>query len=547
MIFAGLNGLSSKEVTLNRAMRFEGKPANGGTSPANGMHINDRSMMKSTLTSLIVLACAATNLHSVTVRSWSGVSPLSGNWMVAANWEGSVLPVAGDTLFFPDTGARRTSNTNNFPPGMSFYAITFGDSGYRLRGNSVTVTNTINAALDSGTNTIDLDIAVGPSGLTLRTFGNSDTLIINGDVNLSSRALSTTGPGDIQIGGVISGVGSVFKNSTGELLLSGLGANTFTGTTTVAAGILRLNRYNIGPNFTFFGTTAIPGDLIIGSGNGGLIADIVALGRENQIANDSDVTVYGSGSLELNDHDDTIGSLTLIAGTVLSGDGVLTLNGNVQVNPGAENSLISGHLNLGSSPQRIFNVLAGGQLDITAEISGAASVTLQKTNRGGLLLAASNTFDGPVEIIGGLLTVANGAALGTTNSNTRLRVGTLSIHDVGVFGELLDVQGPSAILTLDDLSGAWNGPVVLNDELTVSTLTNRTLTITGQISGPRGFIKVGAGGLQFKTTYTNTFAGVSRILAGTVTLDGVFINRSFQASSALAIAWARQAASACIP
>src|SRR5262245_13086669 len=83
--------------------------------------------------------------EAATVRVWSGLSPTSGNWTVAANWENNQPPVAGDILSFTDTGVRRTSNTNNFPAGTTFSTINFFDTGYRLRGNRVSISNYISA------------------------------------------------------------------------------------------------------------------------------------------------------------------------------------------------------------------------------------------------------------------------------------------------------------------------------------------------------------------------------------------------------------------
>ena len=468
------------------------------------------------LSAVLVLESAA-----ATVRVWSGVNLLSGNWTSAINWDGGVAPLPGDTLLFPDDGLRRTSNTNNYPAGTTFSAITFGGTGYRLRGNAVTISNSVNAALNSGTNIIDLNIEAGQFALTVQVFAATDFLTFNGDIDLNARTLLTSGPGDIRITGVISGAGGVFKNNGGDLRMDGEGANTYTGSTTVNAGILRLGRYVI-RGLGLAGAVAVPGDLFIGSGTGGLIGDVVALERDHQIANTSDVRVNGSGSLELSDENDTIGSLTLTAGTVLTGAGILTLNGHVFANTAAEDSVIAGNLDLGTNTACRFDVDQGAQLNIPARISGDASTVLIKTNRGDMFLSASNIFDGPVQVEGGSITVAHGAALGTPLGNTRLFLGVLNIHDVGVFGEELDVQGPSATLGMDASSAAWNGPVILNDDLLITVPTNRNITITGRISGPAGFTKFGDGSLTLKTTYTNEFNGAALVTRGGVVLDGVF-------------------------
>ena len=471
----------------------------------------------------VVLLSAFCVLESAaaTIRVWSGANLLSGNWTSPINWDGGVAPLPGDTLLFPDDGLRRTSNTNNYAAGTTFSAITFGGTGYRLRGNLVTISNSVNAALNSGTNIIDLNIEAGQFALTIQAFTATDSLTLNGDIDLNARTLVTSGPGDIRIAGVISGTGGVFKNNGGDLRMDGEGANTYTGMTTVNAGILRLGRYFI-RGLSLVGTVAVPGDLTIGSGTGGLIGDIVALERDHQIANTSDVRVNGSGSLELSDESDIIGSLVLTAGTVTTGAGILTLNGNVFVNTASEDSVIAGNLDLGTNTICRFDIDQGMQLHISARISGDAGTTLIKTNRGELFLSASNVFDGPVRHDGGFLTVAHGAGLGSALGNTRLFVGTLNIHDVGIFGEELNVQGAGGALALDSLSGAWNGPVILNDDLLITIPTNRNISITGRISGPAGFTKFGDGSLTLKTTYTNEFSGAAIVTRGGIVLDGVF-------------------------
>ncbi len=473
------------------------------------------------------LAVAA-QLSAATGRTWSGGSATSGNWSTAANWSGGVAPVAGDILSFPETGARKTSNTNNFPAGRTFSTINIFGGGYRLRGNSVTISNYVGQGSPSGTNIIDLDLAAaGPGvGITLRSFNNTDRLTLNGDINLNARTLYTEGPGDFIIAGVISGSGGIFKDNTGELSLAGLGANTFIGTTIVNAGILRLNRYNIIGSF-FVGTVAIPGDLIVGGFSGTLIGDIAVLDRDNQIANTSTVYVYATGSLELSDESDTVGELRLRGGTVTTGTGSLGVEGGIYATLPAsvsKDSLIAGRLNLdaGTGGPQLIDVAQGVQLNVTAQISGANTADLIKTNRGELLLTASNIFSGDVEIVGGIVTISHGSALGNTNGVTRPTSGTLAISGSIGIPESLEVTDHAGPLTVNAGSPSWLGSVLLNGELTITVPTNSFLTILGLISGPAGWTKRGSGTLQFKTTFTNTYAGTGWVREGDMILDGVF-------------------------
>ncbi len=480
---------------------------------------------------LLLLLLATFSLfpaHAATVRIWTGGSATSGNWSAGGNWIGGVAPVAGDVLSFSASGARKTSNTNNFPAGRTFSSLNLFGTGYRLRGNSVTISNSVTSGSPSGTNRIDLDLAAaGPGvGITLQSFKGTDRLTLNGDIDLNDRTLFTDGPGDFIITGVISGNGGIFKNNSGDLSLSGLGANTFRGPTSVNNGILRLNRYIISAGLIFVGTTAIPGNLSVGALNGTLVGDIVVLENDNQIANTSHVLVASTGSLELSGESDTIGELRLLGGAVSTGSGVLSVEGPIYAATGFNNkdSVISGRLSLGgrAGEPQVIDVAQAVFLHISAAISGGSLSDLIKTNRGELYLSASNTFSGDVEIKGGTLTLAHGHALGNTNGVTKPSSGTLAIH--GTFGipEALVVPSPAGRLVVDSGSSSWLGNVTLEDDLSIDIPTNSFLTIVGRIAGPAGWTKSNAGTLQFKTTYTNTYAGTSWVREGNFIMDGVF-------------------------
>ncbi len=471
----------------------------------------------------------AADSHGATVRTWTGASATSGNWTTAANWS-SGAPVAGDILNFVDAAARKNSNTNNFPAGTTFSVINCFGTGYRLRGNRVTITNAIAVGNPAGVHIIDFDVTFGGPDpvINLTSFASAANLTLNGDIDLGSHSLFTEGPGDYTIAGVVSGTGGILKYNAGDLTLEGFGANTYTGLTSVQAGILRLGRYLL-VGLTPVGTVAVPGNLLIGDFASTLIGNVVVLDRDNQIANSSTVSINATGILELSDQNDTLGDLHLRGGTVTTGSGVLGVEGGISAaapSVVSKDSLIAGKLSLGArgdGPQ-IIDVAQGIQLAVTAQISGVSAATLIKTNRGELILTASNLFNGDVEIKGGLLTMTDGNALGTTNGVTKLILGTLGMNPPGSFGvlERLEVPGPLATLSLTDGSVSWLGSVVLDDNLNIVTATNSALTILGLISGPAGWTKTGDGTLQFKTTHTNNYGGTSWVRDGNFIMDGVF-------------------------
>jgi len=107
----------------------------------------------------------------------------------------------------------------------------------------------------------------------------------------SGLTVDGTGSGKVTLSGVISGTGTLTKAGTFTLELAGSSANTYTGTTTVSAGILLANKTA--------GQDAIAGDLIISS------LGTVRLGAANQLQGD------GTGK-----------TLTLAGGTLSTGSGI---------------------------------------------------------------------------------------------------------------------------------------------------------------------------------------------------------------------------------
>ncbi|MCX6880491.1 MAG: SGNH/GDSL hydrolase family protein [Verrucomicrobia bacterium] len=135
-----------------------------------------------------------------------------------------------------------------------------------------------------------------------------------GGIDLNGHAfVSDTGGGNRRIiGGAITGTGTVAWSGGGvpqvdNSILSGDQPNTFKGTFTLLNGVLDLDKPA--------GVDAIPGDLIIGSkGNA-----MVKLMKSNQINDASNVTLGGPeiSWLNLNGHDETIASLTVMAHAVI--------------------------------------------------------------------------------------------------------------------------------------------------------------------------------------------------------------------------------------
>ena len=247
----------------------------------------------------------------------------------------------------------------------------------------------------------------------------------------------------LSFGGVISGTGAFQQNGSGTTILTA--ANTYTGGTTISAGILQLGNG---------GTTgSITGDV---TNNG-----IFAINRSNAFSFDG--MISGTGAFQQN------GSGT----TILTGDN--SYSGTTNVNAG---TLRAGAMNT-FSPNSAVTVASGGTLDLNG-----FDQTLVSVSNAGLVNMGTGTAPGTVltttDYAGNGGTIALNTFLGGDNSpSDRLVIngGTAS----GTSGLLITNAGGPGDLTLG------NGiPVVVT--------TNGGTTAPGAfgLSGP-----VGAGPYEY--------------------------------------------------
>jgi autotransporter-associated beta strand protein len=358
-----------------------------------------------------------------------------------------------------------------------------GDTGTTLKINSgvifasqqVTSVNATDKILISAP-TLDLN---GKEGVIL-AFTNG---VSNGN---------TSAP--LEISSVITNDGGngVTFGGTGQTILTGSSANTYTGVTTLNSGVLRLNKS--------VANTGITTDLVI---NGGTL-----LKTSNAIADTASVTING-GSFVMdsttssgnNGHQETVNNFTLNGGgfsnhgtgAVLTVNGNLTLNGSqLGMNQGGDvnvlgNTVLAGGVLIAreSTSTTVFNGLTNlDTVAITNTASGAyTAITLtgHASNKGAqLTLKGDLTFTG------------NG-----TNTNTVL----IASSDAGLANQGVFLLDGSRTFTIGD--GA------ADDDLTVAvSLADGTST--------GGLVKAGTGTLALSGD--NTYTGPTVITAGTLRL-----------------------------
>ncbi|NOY42115.1 MAG: hypothetical protein GXP26_09795, partial [Planctomycetes bacterium] len=422
------------------------------------------------------------------------------------------LNVGGDNDVFFDGGIIQTGNFGS-------ETMTVNKSGtgeLRLRGDSTGIDElNINDGLvllsqtNNPTVSPILDVFIDSNG-TFDLNGNDadiGALTGSGSVDLGSGRLTVDGSG---FSGVISGTGGITKEG-GALMVLG-GSNTYTGSTLINAGELWL----------------------VGAG---------------RISDDSDVSISGPATFDLNGVSDTVDSIQG-AGTIRLGGGTLTVDEEVGlrtfsgdiletgtfVKNGAAtltlsgNNTFDGELHLGggtlavsesnnlgdvgtnmvffggtlqttgsfTNPRDVFvgpfnsgtfNVNGGTTLTQSGVLAGDSTTTLTKSGGGTLLLNANNTLSGDININEGIVALGGSYRLDGSPNITVLAGATFDLND---FPE-----------TIDALTGAGN--VTLGTGFLGVGLNNGSGTFSGVISGSGGFAKIGTGiqTLSGNNTYTN--------------------------------------------
>jgi autotransporter-associated beta strand protein len=350
---------------------------------------------------------AATLAGSVgTVNQSGGVLTISGGdlsigaaGVAEYNLSGGVLQVGG-TNGIVGTGVLNLGGgtlqvvnsalTTNIP-----IALTGNNSTIDTNGLGATLGGVISGTggfIKSGLGTLSLtatDIYMGPTTIAAGTLqiGNGGTsgsilgnVVDNGTLSFD-RSDSTTFPG------AISGTGGVTKNGAGVLTLSGPG--TYTGATLVNTGGLRAGGANVfAPNSAF--------------------------------------TIAGGATLDLNNFNNSIGSL---AG--------------------------AGGVTLGSATLATGNV--GTSTIYSGDISGTGGLT--KVGAGAFTLAGTNTYMGPTNINDGILDVTGTLASDVlvNSGGTLIGNGTIAGLGVGNGGTVAPGNGNS-IATLNVLGNVAFAP-----------------------------------------------------------------------------------------
>ena len=378
-------------------------------------------------------------------------------------------------------------------------------------------------------------------------------------VNNATLSFDNSTVSQVTFAAPVSGRGAFVKTGTGVLILSG--ANTYTGGTTVTAGVLA-------------GSPRSLRGAIVNSGSVVFDTSSISGTQSGVISGTGSVTKNGSGTLTLTGANTYEGGTTVGGGTLagsatsLQGDiiatagvvsfnqaaagtyagnisgagsliklgaGVLTLTGTNTFSGGT--TVSSGTLQ-GNSANLQGNIVNNGSVVFDQATSGeyAGIMTgrgrLTKTGNGTLTLSGDNLYSGGTTVSAGFLagTVISLQGNIVNNAHVQLTETTQGSYVGAMSGSGVLTKLGEGTLTLTGVNTYRGGTIVSDGTLAGSTrsvqgnITNDSVvqfeqttagTYAGAMSGSGQLVKVGSGTLTLSGA--NTYSGGTTVSTGTLT------------------------------
>nr|WP_321241355.1 Ig-like domain-containing protein [uncultured Tolumonas sp.] len=469
--------IAAADSTGTQTIVFASSLAGQTITLAGNLAINENLNFDSDSASDLTVSGSTITFGGGTTQTWSDGSTHSTALSSTIAGSGSLAKTGAGTLTLGSA-----SNNAGWSGAMSVTGGTLvAQDGTRLSSGTLT--------LDGGTLSMTV---VGTAG-TSTTVSNAVTIGSGGGTfNIGGGG----GANIANFSGVFSGSGALTKNGAAILQLSGSNNASFSGSTTISAGTLRIaGASNLGSGTitlngatlvdTNTGTDTVANAFVIGSSGATFSKTSGTLALTGTLNGSGSITNSGVGALNHTGG----GTLTLDGATITraASAGAVTLTSNIAVG--------SGGLTINST---------GGDVTLKGNLSGSGSLSKQGISGSYLWLYGDNSsYSGAQTVVSGWL---------IANSATALGSGQITLDA----GTTLGFNGGAA---------AFSNNIVLAGDATLQSAntTNTVSTLSGIISETGGSHNLTVGtatgfNTGFIFTGTNTYTGTTTI-TGTNTLQ----------------------------
>ncbi|KTT22332.1 autotransporter-associated beta strand repeat-containing protein [Pseudacidovorax intermedius] len=545
------NGYLVQNYTLS------GNAANNPITVASGANATVNSVLASVASGNGFSKEGAGTLTLGANNTYSGTTTVNGGTLVLGNGNGTV-PINNAIVVNSGGTLSTAASTNNtvFPSYTTSGgggSITINSGGVATTGNSAAITLYGGPTFTLAGGTLGSGTAEPSWGSWIADYGTAVNVTANSTLSASrfnlrqantnftvNSGVTLTVSGNLDSsngGGAASGSGGFTKLGTGVMLMSGA-TSTYTGTTAVSAGTLRV-------------------------------------GATNAIATNSPVTVASGTTLDINGQSQSLKSLAESGTLAMGTNGALTLTGNSNLSGGGNSVTGSGTITVGSgatltmgasdtfgnavaTPTTAITVNSGGTLTSNGNYTTLNNLTLNNAtlrSNGGCCLpygtfalkgTTTSTGSSSMSVAGGgnnAINVGNNAAGGVSTFNVTgtLSVGTPLINSMdgggGAVASGITLTG-GGTLALNTAASYTSTSTVTSGTLqlgvnsalpstnTVALATGGTLDVNGKTQTLAGVTASGgsSGTVALGTTGSLTLTGDSSIRAitgsGTITVTG---------------------------
>jgi endo-1,4-beta-xylanase len=450
---------------------------------------------------------------------WTRETPGAHLWSEASNWQPSAIPTTGSkaALRFLDgltLSPGTVTATNDLPGTTTLNSLALRGTGASGAASGVTLDGA-SISLSGTLPVVTLD--ANPDAAS----GSSLVYSVANDIALAADAeFAGNGAAEFTFGGVLSGGGNLTKSGGSRMKLTN--ANTYTGTTSLAGGILdvgALANGSLGAGGLRFSNSAV----LQGNGVFTRTFSNAATAAVGQITGVSGGFAARGGPLTIN-----FGGLTEPAGISLNNGGFRFGTNLVLGSPEADSPVtIVNPVSLGGF-NRTITVPVGTGGDF-AEISGVVSDFWGITKEGGglLILSGDNINTGTTTINAGTLRAANDNAFGRASAAVSLN-GSDAILELAEGIEInrpltIGNDGNNKTLRLHNAaaSATYAGTILINESAVsnfdISAAAGQVFMVSGKITGTAGgsLDKTGDGIVILAAT-DNAYTTPTRILGGTL-------------------------------